>query len=135
MCTADDLSKTPNQRVNLFNIKRRLLGCERKVASFQPTLQHDSKPTRLCLAWLRIAKAQPWEVEVVTRQRHALYSEPPTFEQRPFPIAPFSVANELAVLQAICRSAQQGLKMFSTSLQQDDAMLIAGAYLLYMRHC
>jgi len=93
-----------------YSIKSKLLGSQRS-RRFQIAFEHKERCTKKCVSWLRVAHATIEELLPITKLQDITI------------IDPINIQNEHRVMQAVARAAQDILKTFDTSLEQDNKML------------
>jgi histone-lysine N-methyltransferase SETD3 len=90
-------------------IKHKILGGNR-TRRFQIAFEHKERCTKKCMSWLRIAHATVEEL-------------PPKGMPENQKIDPISPANELRVMNQVSIAAQEILKTFDTTLEEDNKLL------------
>jgi len=93
-----------------YPIKVKLLGGQR-TRRFQIAFEHKERCTKKCVSYLRIAHATIEELLPLTKLQDITI------------IDPISYQNEARVMQVIAKAAQDQLKEFTSSLDEDNKLL------------
>jgi len=93
-----------------YQIKAKLLGGQR-TRRFQIAFEHKERCTKKCVSYLRIAHAAVEELLALTKIQDVTI------------IDPINPQNENRVMQVLAKAAQEQLKEFSTTLDEDNKML------------
>jgi histone-lysine N-methyltransferase SETD3 len=93
-----------------YPIKSKLLGGQR-TRRFQVAFEHKERCTKKCVSFLRIAHATIEELLPLTKIQDVTIIDPVNFH------------NEARVMQVMAKAAQDVLKEFTTSLDDDNKLL------------
>jgi len=103
-------------------IKAKLLGGNRR--RFQIAFEHKERCTKKCMSFLRIAHASIEELLPLTKLQDVTI------------IDPINIHNEARVMQVVAQACQDTLKIFDTTLEEDNGLLDSDkALTMNQRNC